>query len=474
VLAGIGKGETAYIQDTTQLFPCGDANGQYLQACADQSLVLSPLIIDQKVQGLLGCSDIQTSPDTVQMNIRAVELVSGMLKSLLQREYLIQNLEERIVERTYQLTTFLDMAILSDQAQNLTDIIQPTLLSISQIGDCDAACVHSIDENRSSLTLIAQLGISSEFLKPLAQISLTDEFSAWLDKSDSFTALGNEEKASVFPAPFYIPGFRAFFSSPLKTGKKSLGLLSCYRVEERPFSPFQATLLNALSDLLGIIVENYRLRVDATNLATVQERQRLAREIHDAVSQSVYSLSLFARSARNSWDEKDADHLIANLSDIEVTAIQAMREMRLLLYQLREVSQEEDIGTTLESRFKQVENRLGILATSDINLEHFLPAHIQHEVWRIIIESLNNSVKHARASHVHVTINCQDHNLYATIQDNGIGFDTQGITPGMGLRNIKSRAVELGGHLDIFSEIGQGTQINLIVPLTCLDGEEGG
>ncbi len=467
------KGETIYIEDTVQSPALPDAAMRSLRARGVQSLVLLPLTIDQRVHGVLGCSNLQASPDSVEMYLRVLELVASMLRSLLQREYLIQTLEEQVAERTRQLTTFLDMAILSDQAQDLADILQPTLLAVTQIANCDAAGIHVINEKKSSLELIAQRGIPLEFLQSLTEIEMDAEFAAWLKEADSYQFLGFQDGSPAFPEPFCLPGYRAFFANPLSTGTKSLGLLSCYRVEEQPFSPFQATLLTALGDLLGIIVENHRLRIEAQELAAVEERQRLAREIHDAISQSVYSLSLFARSASDALDEGNQGKLLANLQDIEATALQAMREMRLLLFQLREAGQDKDIATALDARFQQVENRLGIQATCEIGTDIIMPTHIQHEVWRIIIEALNNAVKHARPSHVQVGITCRDEVLFVSIQDDGIGFDISNPSPGMGLKNIQARAETLGGQLDITSKSRQGTQILLKIPMACMDAQEG-
>ena len=444
-----------------------------LQVRNVQSLVLAPITIDQRVHGVLGCSNLQASTDQVQMNLQALELVAGILKSLLQREHLIQTLEEQIAERTRQLTTFLDMAMLSDQAQDLADLLQPTLLSITQIAGCDAAGIHIINEKKSSLELIAQRGIPLEFLQPLNEVTIDPEFATWLEETDPYEFLGDLDRGPAFPEPFCFPGFRAFFANRLGTGSKSLGLLSCYRFADQPFSPFQATLLTALGELLGIIVENYRYGAEAEELAAVEERQHLAREIHDAVSQSVYSLSLFARSAIDAQDDENQVKLLSNLQDIEATALQAMREMRLLLYQLREVGQDEDIATALDTRFKQVENRLGIQASSDIDTEIFLPTQIQHQVWRIIVEALNNMVKHASATHVQVQITCLDEYLIVSIQDDGIGFDIRERFPGMGLKNMRTRAETLGGQLEISSESGQGTQITLKLPIACIHSEEG-
>jgi len=465
--------ETIYIKDTAQLRKNIDVDPGFLIERNVQSLVLSPITIDGKVHAIVGCSNLQSSADSVQMNLSALELVASMLKSLLQREDLIQSLEERVAERTHQLTTFMDMAMLSDQAQDLADILQPTLLSITRIANCDAVIIHIVNNENSSLELIAQRGIPLEFLQPLRRLELRAEFASWLMESGPSRYSDELIDDLIFPESFHIPEYRVIFASRLKTGRKSLGLLSCYRSDDQPFSPFQSTLLTALGELLGIVVENYRLRSEAEELATVEERQRLGREIHDAISQSVYSLSLFARSARDALDENDQKKLLNTLQDIESISLQAMREMRLLLYQLREFAHDDDIATELDARFKQVENRLGIQATCEINADIFLKNHTRHEIWRIIIEALNNSVKHARAAHVCVKIISRRGYLHISVKDDGIGFDIQSYIPGMGLKNIKTRAEHLGGQLEISSNLNQGTEINVKIPITSIGDKEG-
>jgi two-component system NarL family sensor kinase len=102
-----------------------------------------------------------------------------------------------------------------------------------------------------------------------------------------------------------------------------------------------------------------------------------------------------------------------------------------------------------------------------------LPTHIRHEVWRVIVEALNNMVKHAQATRVDVQISCLDGHLAISIHDDGIGFDSSKLFPGMGLTNMRTRTERLGGHLDISSKPGQGTRIALKLPMACIDPEGG-
>lgn len=443
----------------------------FLKETGEHSYILSPIVINQRVQAILGCIKRPELADDILMYLRSIELVAGMLKSLLQREGLIQTLEEQVAERTRQLTTLLDMAMLREQAQDLADLLQPTLLSITQIASCDAAGIHILHEDKSRLELIAARGIPIKFLPALKEIEIDDQLATWLVHGNLSRSTG--DPGINFPDSFCIPGYGAFTANRLSAGEKTLGLLGCYRIDDQPFSSFQTALLTALGELLGIIVENYRLRIEAGELAALEERQRLAREIHDAVSQSVYSLSLFARSAQDALDDGNQNKLIASLRDIEATALLAMREMRLLLYQLREVRQDGDLTTALESRFKQVENRLGIQVTHEVGADIVLPALIRHEVWRIIIEALNNVVKHANASQVHIQISCRNRYFIANIEDDGIGFENMDASSGMGLKNMQVRAEKLGGNLVIASRSGQGTQVTLEIPMACTNQDEG-
>jgi signal transduction histidine kinase len=468
----LGEGDTIFIKDTLKNQPIQNVDFNPLLERDVKSLVLSPLIIDQDIGGVLGCSNLLSSNDQTEIDISALELVAGMLRNLLQREKLIRSLEDQVAERTHQLTTFLDMTMIRESSQNIADILQPTLLSIMQIIDCEAVGIHIANEEDNSLELVAQRGISLEARKDLDRIDINANLVNWLAKSELTEGVGDTYEETELFKVFHIENYQNYLGNRIFTDRKSLGVLSCYRISDQPFSPFQRTFINALSDLLGIIVENYRLKVEAEELAAVQERQRLAREIHDAISQSVYSLSLFARSATDAVGENDQEKLFSNLHDIEITALQAMREMRLLLYQLRESGKDKDIRSSLINRFQQVENRLGIQATKKIDPNIEFPPIIRHEVWRILVESLNNVVKHAEATKVHVEIGCDGEHLTLLIEDNGKGFDVNAFSPGMGLKNIRSRAEDLDGRMEVTSQPGAGTQIIIEIPMVCLEKEE--
>lgn len=431
----------------------------------NQTILASSICVEGNVCGILVCTNFLETKNVIEKKQCAFDLVLGMLKGLRQREYYVETLEEQINQRTRQLMAFLDMTMLNDQAQVLEDILQPTLIAIMEIVECDACCIHTINRDQACLELTAQRGIPLGDMQRLREVEIGKKFQNWIKTHYQNGGESSPGVEIVFPEPFYFSGFPTFYATQLHAGENAIGMLSSYRETDRPFSSLQITILSAIGDLLGVIVENHRFRLEAEEVATLEERQRLAREIHDAVSQSVYSLSLFARSAQDAQQIGDTDALSENLMDIETTALQAMREMRLLLYQLRISEEQKDIYSALENRFNQVERRLGMQAGYTAMEKFSLPKEVQHEVWRIITEALNNIIKHANASEVNVTLAYKAGKLFITIIDNGSGFEISHGLPGMGLKNMQSRAEDLGGRLSLISDIKKGTRVEMELPI---------
>jgi len=461
--------ETIFIPDMYQFTSNQDADDPNSAELSIQSLVLSPLVISKRIHGVLGCGMLESSPETLQINISILNLVASMFTSLIQRQHLIQNLETQVAERTRQLTTFLDVAMFGENSQTLTDVLQPLIRSVSQLVISDAVTIHILDKEEDKFFLAAQHGILQENIDLLGVIEINPEIDHWIDQGIPIEFSMDQKAESTIPRVFYIDNYRKFLGSRINTGNNTLGLLFCYRVKDQAFSSFEKTFLSGLGELVGIIVENFRLRVEAKELATIDERQRLAREIHDAISQSVYSLSLFARSASDALSTNDKEKLSENLKDIEKIALQAMREMRLLLYQLREETDDQDLSTALDVRFKQVENRLGIEAAYEIDKNIILPEKVRHHIWRIFVEALNNSVKHANAKRVTIKMEQKQSFILVSIEDDGVGFNVNTPSPGMGLRNIKTRIDKMDGKCEFDSEPGQGTRIYIRIPINQLN-----
>lgn len=211
------------------------------------------------------------------------------------------------------------------------------------------------------------------------------------------------------------------------------------------------------------IEENEKLRQQAAEVAIVEERNRLARDLHDSVTQSLYSLTLFAEASQRLASNGDIDRAKDYLKQVGDTAQQALKEMRLLVYELRPLMLEK-VGLigALQQRLDAVEGRTGIETQLQVNDIVELPTHIEEALYRIAQEALNNTLKHANAQSVSVNVILHDNHIRLAIIDDGDGFDTdEPSSGGLGLTSIRERAEKLGATLIITSAPGAGTQIEL-------------
>jgi signal transduction histidine kinase len=247
-------------------------------------------------------------------------------------------------------------------------------------------------------------------------------------------------------------------------------VLNLVHGDGRQFSTEDIALISSMSDHFGVVIENGRLRQQNQNIAVVQERERLARELHDSVTQSLYSLTLFAEASSDlSRDGNgNSEKLREYLGDISTTAQQALKEMRLLLYELGSGALgEEGLVGALQYRLEAVEGRSGMVANIKAPEEEIdMAPEVGRALYLVAQEALNNTLKHAKASHVYVTLARQNTHLIMIIEDNGRGFSPESANAGgMGLKTMAARISQLGGNLTIHSLPGVGTKIQLSINL---------
>ncbi|MBN1584718.1 MAG: sensor histidine kinase, partial [Anaerolineae bacterium] len=202
----------------------------------------------------------------------------------------------------------------------------------------------------------------------------------------------------------------------------------------------------------------------AEQLAVMRERQRLARELHDAVTQSLYSLVLVAEASRRLVGTGNLDRLAEALTRLGEIGQETLKEMRLLVYELRPLSlQGEGLVRVLQQRLEAVEKRAGIEAALTVEGVLALPAPVEESLFRIVQEALNNALKHAAAQSVAVHIRAGDEHVEMEVVDDGRGFDIEAVRDqgGIGLTSIRERMDILGGDLTILSAPGTGTRVKV-------------
>jgi len=206
--------------------------------------------------------------------------------------------------------------------------------------------------------------------------------------------------------------------------------------------------------------------VQAEHLAVVEERQRMARDLHDSAIQALYGLVLSAEGAARKLAEGKVGLVGERLQEIRRTAHAALHEMRSLIFELRPPDLEkEGLVAALRARLEAVEDRAGVHTALEVEGDSRLPAALEAGLYRVVQEALNNALKHSGAVQVTVSLKIGPEQVALEVADDGIGFDTQAAQSGggLGLRGMVERAQELGGELSLQSEPGQGTRIRLEV-----------
>jgi signal transduction histidine kinase len=207
--------------------------------------------------------------------------------------------------------------------------------------------------------------------------------------------------------------------------------------------------------------------VQLEELAVVQERGRLARELHDSVTQTVFSMTLAVQTAQV-LIVKDVSRVAAQLDRVVELARNASREIQAIVKQLRSASiAEQGLAAALRDFLAEREARDGLIAHLEVQGEPQWPEHVMIGLYRIVQEAVNNVIKHAGAREVTIKLNGCDHPASLEVIDHGAGFVVSELTPQrghMGLASMAERARELGWSMTIESQPGQGTCVKVSEP----------
>jgi signal transduction histidine kinase len=256
---------------------------------------------------------------------------------------------------------------------------------------------------------------------------------------------------------------RSELAVPLKTKSGIIGVLNVESDQLNAFDESDVVVLQSLAHQAAVAIENARLYEQAQQLAVVEERQRLARELHDAVTQTLFSASLIAEVVPRVW-AIDPDEGGRQLEEVRLLTRGALAEMRTLLLELRpEVLIEAEMNDLLQQLGSALTGRTGVPVVVIAEGEWELPAPVQIALYRIAQEALNNAGKHAGASQVDVYFTSEPDRVVLAISDDGRGFDVASIPPGhLGLGIMRERAAAIGARLEIDSEIGRGTGVVVV------------
>jgi signal transduction histidine kinase len=262
-------------------------------------------------------------------------------------------------------------------------------------------------------------------------------------------------------------GIRSTMTAPIRLDDEVIGAFGLSYCVARSFSLDEQRLLQSLAQRAGMAIRNARLYEQSQLVATLEERQRLARELHDSVSQALYAISLYTETALQQVAEEKLAMATQNLRDARDATREALGEMRLLIFELRPpMLVEYGLAAALRARLKAVEARAGVETEFHDLASERLGAAMEQELYRLAQEALNNIQKHAHATRVEVRLDVSLERAGLEIADNGVGFEPSpgGDSGGLGLRGMRERVARMHGTLDVKSAPGAGTRVRIEVP----------
>ncbi len=392
----------------------------------------------------------------------------------LQESY--STLEQRVAERTRQLSTVNAIANVASQSLDLEEILTDALEKTLELTILEAGAAYKVDRINQSLVLMAYHGIPVDQVREITHLNLAeDENLERLFSTEILEIDLHELPAGKMQHLLEEIGIHRLVILPLIAHSQPTGYFCLGAYEERGIPESDLSLLRAIGQQIGIAIENALLYERAEELAVAAERSRLARELHDAVTQTLFSASLIAEVLPE-LTKINPDEAARKITELRQLTRGALAEMRTLLLELRPNSLTELSLSDLLAQLAEAANSRGRV-TVEISVEGAvsIPLEVKQVYYRIAQEALNNTVKHARATKASICLVQTGAQLCMTIRDDGRGFDPQHIRPeSMGLTIMRERSEAIGAELRIESVPQEGTCITVCwQPVNSLPDSEG-
>lgn len=362
----------------------------------------------------------------------------------------------------------------------LREILGHIVAQAQRLLQASAAAIHQLDPQTGALTPQASIGLSPEYI---ANIHLRIGQGALgravlirrpVEVNDTQAVFSGGEARSADGAVIALDPpvlarlqamkdrYGAVLAVPMSIKSEIYGGLALYYKTPRAFLPEEVQLAVTFADQAALAIENAILRAQAAERAKTDERSRLARDLHDAVSQTLFSASLIADVLPAIW-ERRPEMGRQKLDELRRLTRGALSEMRTLLLELRpDALVEVDLGDLLQHLANALGARAGIQAQLERVGQPVLPPEVKEVFYRVAQEALNNIAKHAAATEVRLRLVAQDEWVDVAIEDNGRGFEISALPPDrLGLRIMRERAATIGATLNIDTAPGAGARIHL-------------
>lgn len=380
---------------------------------------------------------------------------------------------QRLRRTRNELTAILDVSRDMTSTIDLQTLITLTLNQVERVVDYNATSIHLISGDeldmigyklRNLSNLVPPYRLNYKEIPPFRSMIenqqgiIIPDIQAEPDLIEILNANSEEE----FQIPDYV---HCFLVVPLILRNNAIGIMFAVSLQADVYDSQALNVMQSFANQLAVAIENAQRYEEAQETAVTEERNRLARELHDSVTQSLYSANLFAEAGRETVESGDTQGASHYFSRIGSTTQQALKEMRLFLYELRPPDVEGDgLVDALQRRLDAVEKRAGVEARLILDGDIEFPDEVNDQFFRISQEALNNVIKHAEADEVTVYLQANG-SIGVKVVDNGRGFDLNEVDQkgGLGLQSMQERAAQIDAHFIIHTAPGEGTTIQVEV-----------
>ncbi len=380
------------------------------------------------------------------------------------------------VEARQALTTLHQMSYDMASITDLPTLIDHAVPHLSEIVDFQRAALMLVDDGDRTLTIHTYLSPSSPpELAPyqvlidrwqLLRSALTGRETTHVPDMQASEAIQAElDGMQSGPWADALKASRSWLGLPLVAGERTIGLLNLLHSGANHFDQDDIDLARTFANQLAIAIDNLRLKEQTAQTAAADERSRIARDLHDSVTQTLFTASMLAEATPRIWN-KDRDIARQNMERLSLLIRGALAEMRSMLLELRSdalPNQNLEQLITALAEGARVRSAMAVSLAVQGECELPLSGDVSLTFYRIAQEALNNVIKHAEATQVDIALLCQPDRVALHIRDDGRGFDPQQIPDGhLGISIMAERARKIGADLTILSIPGRGSEVRLI------------
>jgi two-component system nitrate/nitrite sensor histidine kinase NarX len=368
------------------------------------------------------------------------------------------NLFRDVLQRGKEAEALFEIGLKIASLQDTQQVLDSVVAHASQALGTDAAALCLAGKRGRELAVAGRAGPAEAFLRPSTGVS---PIPVWIEEG----VMGRgrvRQQCTVLAAPYG----RHHLAAPLRIGNSVIGDLCVSSVGPRAFTRRDRDLLDGLADMAAIALNNARLLDRERQLAVLEERERLSREMHDSLAQVLGYLHLKAETVRRALDKGGVAEASQGLEEMAALAQEAYQDVREAILGLREtLSPEEGLIGALREYVQKFGRQSGILTEIELQGEppELSPA-AEVQLVRVIQEALTNVRKHARAQRAVIRIAQHEGEVLIAIEDDGRGFDVavaNGDGQHFGVRTMRERLERVGGRFAIDSAPGEGTTVRI-------------